>query len=438
MSKLTSKYICQQCGYESTKWMGKCPDCGNWNTFVESVVETKSGSKNRRSSTVVVAPQNLTEVKLSKSPRTSTKISELDRVLGGGIVNGQVILIAGEPGIGKSTILLQVADNMGKILYVSGEESATQIKLRAERLGIKSKDIKLMESTDIDSIVETAESIKSDLGLLIVDSIQTVSTSDLTGLAGSVGQVRESAFRLVKFAKANGIPVIIVGHVTKEGTVAGPSVLAHIVDTVAWFEGDKNLQYRLLRAMKNRFGPTDEVGIFTMEEKGLISVEETSKMFLSDERKNVAGSVTTSIMEGTRPILIEVQSLVVTSKLAFPKRVAQGVDSKRIELILAILQRRAGIPIGDYDVYVNVVGGIVVKDPSADLAIALSVASSYFDKSIPKNTVAVGEVDLLGDVRPIRGIEKIIKDAKRQGFSNVVSNNDFKYLSDAIRTFLKK
>ncbi|MEK7526508.1 MAG: DNA repair protein RadA [Patescibacteria group bacterium] len=436
MAKLISKYICQQCGYESTKWMGKCPDCGTWNSFVESVVETKSGSKNKRSGSVVITPQNLTEVKLSKTPRTSTKISELDRVLGGGIVNGQVTLIAGEPGIGKSTILLQVADNMGKILYVSGEESATQIKLRAERLGIKSKDIQLMESTDIDSIVETAESIKSDLGLLIVDSIQTVSTSDLTGLAGSVGQVRESAFRLVKFAKANGIPVIVVGHVTKQGSVAGPSVLAHIVDTVVWFEGDKNLQYRLLRAMKNRFGSTDEVGIFTMEEKGLMCVEETSKMFLSDERKNVAGSVTTSIMEGTRPILIEVQSLVVTSKLAFPKRVAQGVDSKRIELILAILQRRAGIPVGDYDVYVNVVGGIVVKDPSADLAIALSVASSYFDKPVSKNTVAVGEVDLLGDIRPIRGIEKIVKDAKRQGFSNIVSNTDFKYLTDAIKALL--
>lgn len=438
MAKLTSKYICQQCGYETSKWMGKCPECNSWNSFVETIVESKgSGKSKQERSTSLIKPQKLTEVKLNKNQRTTTNISELDRVLGGGIVPGQVILVAGTPGIGKSTILLQVAQELGKVLYVSGEESASQIKLRAERLGIKNKEIEILEETDTDNIVAVANEEKEKLSLLIVDSIQTVSTTDLTGLAGSVGQVRESAFRLVKFAKQNNIPVILVGHVTKEGTVAGPSVLAHIVDSVIWFEGDKNLQFRLLRAIKNRFGPTDEVGIFEMGETGLISVEEAAKMFLTGDKKSVPGSITTSIVEGTRPILIEVQSLIVSTKMPFPKRVTQGIDAKRVELILAVLQRRCGLPVSDYDVFVNVVGGMVIKDPTADLAIALSIASSYFDKSLPKDLIALGEVDLLGDIRPVRQLEKVVKDAKRQGFKVIVSNSEYRYLSEAIKALLK-
>jgi len=418
--------------------MGKCPDCNSWNSLVETLVETRSGSKGtQRNSTPLLKPQKLIEIKLNKNQRQTTNISELDRVLGGGIVSGQVILIAGDPGIGKSTILLQVAQELGKVLYVSGEESVSQIKLRAERLDIKNKDIEVLEATDIDSIIDSANAEKKDLSLLIIDSIQTVSTQDLTGLAGSVGQVRESAFRLVKFAKSSSIAVILVGHVTKEGTVAGPSVLAHIVDSVIWFEGDKRLQYRLLRAIKNRFGPTDEVGIFEMSDRGLISVTETAKLFLSEDRRSVPGSVTTSVMEGTRPILIEVQSLVVPTRMAFPKRVAQGIDAKRVELILAVLQRRCGLPVMDFDVFVNIVGGVTVKDPAADLAVAISIASAYFDKPVAKNTLAVGEVDLLGDIRPVRFIEKITKDAKRQGFNQIISNKEYKYLTDAIKTLLK-
>ncbi len=438
MTKVTSKFVCQQCGYETSKWMGKCPDCNSWNSLVETLVETRSGSKGtQRNSTPLLKPQKLIEIKLNKNQRQTTNISELDRVLGGGIVSGQVILIAGDPGIGKSTILLQVAQELGKVLYVSGEESVSQIKLRAERLDIKNKDIEVLEATDIDSIIDSANAEKKDLSLLIIDSIQTVSTQDLTGLAGSVGQVRESAFRLVKFAKSSSIAVILVGHVTKEGTVAGPSVLAHIVDSVIWFEGDKRLQYRLLRAIKNRFGPTDEVGIFEMSDRGLISVTETAKLFLSEDRRSVPGSVTTSVMEGTRPILIEVQSLVVPTRMAFPKRVAQGIDAKRVELILAVLQRRCGLPVMDFDVFVNIVGGVTVKDPAADLAVAISIASAYFDKPVAKNTLAVGEVDLLGDIRPVRFIEKITKDAKRQGFNQIISNKEYKYLTDAIKTLLK-
>ena len=431
MAKAHSKYVCQQCGYETTGWMGKCPSCDTWNSLVETVVEDSKPSKAQKSGTKLT-PQSLSQVKIGKNSRTSTKISELDRVLGGGIVSGQVILLAGEPGIGKSTLLLQLSEKLGSVLYVSGEESASQVALRASRLGVNSKKIDFLESTDVDDVIAAATQ-----SAVVVDSIQTMVTSDLTGLPGSVGQVRECAFRLVRFAKASNTPVFIVGHVTKEGSVAGPAVLAHIVDTVLWFEGDKTLTLRLLRAYKNRFGPTDEVGIFTMDEGGLNSATNVDKLFLSGGKKAVAGSVVTTVLEGTRPIMVEIQSLVVSSKLPFPKRVSQGFDQKRLELLLAILQRRAGLPIYDFDVYINVVGGVTIKDPGADLAVCLSIASAYFDKNLPEKLTAIGEIDLLGEVREATQQERRVKETRRLGYQVVASNKETKYLSQAIKRYLQ-
>ena len=440
MGKLHSQYVCQQCSYQSPRWFGKCPECGSWNTAVESLTsksESKGGSKKSNKK-----PVSLTSILSKNTSRISTKIFELDRVLGGGLVGGQVILIAGEPGIGKSTILLQVADNLSVkdkiVLYVSGEESTSQIKIRADRLGVRNGNIQLMEETDIDSVINTMSTIKDRvLHGVIVDSIQTMATNDLSGMAGSVGQVRECTYRLVRFAKGNNVPVFIVGHVTKEGTVAGPAVLMHLVDTVLWFEGDKTLTYRLVRAVKNRFGPTDEVGIFSMEDKGLISMDNPEKMFLT-KRNAVPGSVASLIMQGTRPMLVEIQALVVPTKMAFPRRVAQGIDSKKFELLLAVLTRRCGLPLNDYDCYISVSGGITLRnDPSADLAVCLAVASAYFDKALPERTVAIGEIDLLGSIREVVAQEKRIKEAKRLGYINSITSKTVLYIVEAIKSFLK-
>lgn len=440
---MNSIFVCQQCGTEFSKWLGKCSSCNSWNSLVETSQFTKKikGQKTGRSSRLTHNSEpltvKLTDIKTSQMLRTSTGISELDRVLGGGLVNGQVVLIAGEPGIGKSTMLLQLADNLDKTMYVSGEESASQVAIRAERLGIKNKNIDFLESTDVDDIVAQLMTNSQQPTVVIVDSIQTMSTSDLTGLAGSVGQVRECAFRLLQFAKTNNIPLILVGHVTKEGTVAGPSVLAHIVDTVLWFEGDKKSNLRLLRSVKNRFGSTDEVGIFSMEDKGLKSLDNPEKLFLDQSADNVAGSVVSILMEGTRSILVEVQSLVVPTKMAFPRRVAQGVDAKRLEMLLAVLFRRANVPMYDMDVFVNVAGGIKANDPSMDLAICLSVASSFYEKPLPKKFIAVGEVGLSGEIRKVGMQEKRIKDAKRLGYSDCSNSTNFKYLSQVIKNYLK-
>jgi DNA repair protein RadA/Sms len=439
---LHSKWVCQQCGYESTGWLGKCPECGTWNSLVETVVQTSSGksngpTRNRRTNELANKPVNLSDIKSSATKRISTKISELDRVLGGGLVQGQVVLVAGEPGIGKSTLLLQLSNNLGNILYVCGEESVNQIKVRADRLGVKKAGINLLENTDVDSVIETIESKGEAFEAVIVDSIQTITTSDLSGMAGSVGQVRECAFRLLKAAKEKNIPLFLVGHVTKEGTVAGPAVLAHIVDTVLWFEGDKTLTTRVLRAVKNRFGPTDEVGVFDMQDKGLMPVADLEKAFLEKGIKNVSGSVVTSVMQGTRPLLVEIQALVVPTKLAIPRRVAQGIDSRRLELLLAVLTRRCGLPMYDSDVFVNVAGGLKVTEPASDLAIVLAVASSYFDKPISGKTIAVGEVGLLGEIREVVAQEKRLKEAKRMGFTIGVNSREVKFVSQAIKILFK-
>lgn len=437
MAKATSKFICQQCEYESIRWLGKCPNCDQWNTLVETVVSTKStkGITSTKSITGI-KPIKLSDIKTSATKRISTKINELDRVLGGGLVPGQAILIAGIPGIGKSTLLLEVSDKLDNVLYVCGEESANQVAVRAQRLGIstlrdKSKSVSLLENTDTDEVVEQVQN--SGVGAVIVDSIQTMTTSDLSGMAGSVGQVRESAFRLINACKSKDIPLFIVGHVTKEGTVAGPMVLSHMVDTVLWFEGDRTLTLRVLRAMKNRFGPTDEVGIFEMQDKGLISITDSSQLFLDKSRKNVAGSVATSIMQGTRPLLVEIQALVVPTKLPIPRRVAQGIDPKRLEMLLAVLTRRCGIPLYDCDVFVNIAGGIKVTETGSDLAVALTIASAYFDKPISNKTVAIGEVGLLGEIREVIAQDKRIKEARRLGFTQVISSKDYKFLGDSIR-----
>lgn len=444
---MRSKFVCQQCGYESVGYLGKCPECGSWGSLVETVTsEVKSSPFRAKTSAGQVKPVKLTEIKSSATTRISTKISELDRVLGGGLVPGQVVLVAGEPGIGKSTILLQVADKLGNVLpaqpaklclYVCGEESVGQIKVRADRLGIKNKSIQLIEETDVDAVIDQVSSIGYPVSSVVVDSIQTMTTSDLSGMAGSVGQVRECAFRLLKTAKERNIPLFLVGHVTKEGTVAGPAVLAHIVDTILWFEGDKTLTLRLLRAVKNRFGPTDEVGIFEMEDKGLISQTDPEKLFLTKAKKEVAGSVVSSILQGTRPFLVEIQSLVVPTKLAFPKRIAQGIDSRRLEMLLAVLIRRCNLPLYEDDVFVNVAGGIRVFEPASDLAICLSIASAFFDKAIAKGVIAVGEVGLLGEIREVVAQDKRIKEAKRMGFTTAVSSKEFRYLGEAIKRLLK-
>ena len=433
---LHSKYVCQQCGYESTGWLGKCPECGTWNSLVETVIEinTKSGlRKTKQASSRGSQVVKLSDIKQVAAKRISTKISELDRVLGGGLVQGQVVLVAGEPGIGKSTLLLQLSENLGSVLYVCGEESVNQIKVRAMRLGVKKTGIDLLENTDVDSVIDAIDTPAA----IIVDSIQTMTTSDLSGMAGSVGQVRECAFRLLKAAKAKNIPLFLVGHVTKEGTVAGPAVLAHIVDTVLWFEGDKTLTTRVLRAVKNRFGPTDEVGVFEMQDKGLMPVDDIEKAFLEKGIKNVSGSIVTSIMQGTRPLLVEIQALVVPTKLVIPRRVSQGIDSRRLELLLAVLTRRCNLPIYDYDVFVNVAGGLKVTEPASDLAICLAVASSYFDKPISGKVIAVGEVGLLGEIREVVAQEKRIKEAKRLGFTISVSSKEAKYVGQVIKTLFK-
>ena len=439
MPRAHSQFVCQQCGYSQVGWAGKCPNCGSWGSLVETIVASEHPTSSKRH-TAGNKPVSLSSIPSRKVSRISTKITELDRVLGGGLVGGQVVLVAGEPGIGKSTILLQLADKLGDTLYVSGEESVTQIKIRADRLRIRNKTIKFLEDTNVDSIVDTIEQLTvnhQQLTTIIIDSIQTMATDDLTGLAGSVGQVRESASRLLHSAKSLNIPLFMVGHVTKEGTVAGPAVLAHIVDTVLWFEGDKSLTLRLLRAVKNRFGPTDEVGIFEMEDKGLIGLSSPEKIFLTKSRKEVPGSIVSSVLQGTRPILVEIQSLVVPTKMAFPKRVAQGIDSRRFELLLAVVSRRCGLPLYEYDCFVNVAGGIIVREPAVDLAICLSLASAFMDKPLPKEAIAVGEIGLIGEIREVVAQEKRIREARRLGFTRPISSEQVKFLGEAIHRFLK-
>lgn len=449
--KLRSSYVCQQCSYETPSWYGKCPNCEAWNSLVETVkdVGRQSVNASARQQVGQAKLQRLSDVKHIEKNRLKTGYEEFDRVVGGGIVPGSVTLLAGDPGIGKSTLLLHVLGKIGGI-YVSGEESPEQIKLRAKRLGIDGTNIQIVAETTVESIVgafsenQIAASLSSDSGqarmtttprndnaLVIVDSIQTLSSSDLDGMPGSVGQIRHSAEVLVQHAKAKGLPMIIIGHVTKEGTIAGPKVLEHMVDTVLYLEGERFVSARILRTLKNRFGAVEEVGIFDMGEEGLKEIANPSALFLQDRVQNVPGSVVTIIMEGTRPMLVEIQALAVASQLAMPRRVANGIDYNRLQLLVAILQKRMSIPLGTFDVFVNVSGGLKIEEPAADLAVCLAILSSFTNKALDPKTAVVGEVGLLGEVRTVAAAERRVAEAKRLGFTTIISPKTAKNLKQA-------
>ena len=449
--KSSISFVCQECGYDSPSWLGKCPECGTWNSLREFKTQNSSRSNRDKSqnhssklktfeSTENVKPRTLGEIKSSEKERLSTGFSEMDGVLGGGIVAGSVILLAGDPGIGKSTLLLQVgltlAQTNSNVLYVSGEESVEQIKLRALRIMEHPKQkeqFKLLSINDADTIVEVVQDAKPSL--LIIDSIQTMESRAVGGMAGSIAQIRYATALFTRLAKTLSIPTILVGHVTKEGMVAGPMILSHMVDAVLFFEGEKTTNTRILRSFKNRFGPVDEVGIFSMEEKGIIEIK-NPQHFLREYSSKTSGSVLASTLEGTRAFLVEIQGLVVSSKLPIPRRVVSGIDGKRLELLLAVLQKHISLPIGMMDVFVNVAGGLKLTDRGTDLAICLSLFSSL--KNIPLiGTVAIAEVGLLGELRTVPYLEKRIKEAQKLGFKNIISYNAHKTLSEAIRSLGK-
>ena len=433
MPKVHSQFICQQCGYSRSRWAGKCPSCDTWNSLVETVKQVQSSRLKVQNKGKVY---KLSEVKTEEKGRRGTGEAELDNILGGGLVPGMVVLVAGEPGIGKSTLLTQVATGWKgkKVLYICGEESAGQVGLRVTRLGNrKAGDVLLMESTDADEIVGKIEEEKPEM--VIVDSIQTLTTSELMGTAGSVGQVRECAQRLTWQAKRLEIPMFLVGHVTKEGNIAGPAVLMHVVDTVLWFEGERSQSLRLVRVVKNRFGPTDDVGVFEMTERGLVAVGNPSKLLLAQRVKNVSGSVVSVVMEGTRPLLVEIQALTTPSAAAIPRRIATGVDFARMQTLVAVLSARAGLRLSDVDIFVNVTGGIRLADRGVDLAICLAVASAFLNRSLPAEVAAVGEVGLLGEVRKVAGLDRRVKEAKKLGYK-VASAESGKSVAAAITKLL--
>ncbi|MBO8165237.1 MAG: DNA repair protein RadA [Brevibacillus sp.] len=422
MSKYKTKYACQECGYETPKWLGKCPGCGSWNTMVEEVVaKTGAGGRERQSLSKQTA-QPITEVKSEDEPRLNTRMNELNRVLGGGLVPGSLILVGGDPGIGKSTLLLQTSFALAgqgyKVLYVSGEESAKQIKLRAERLGLETPEMFVVSETDLTLIEEQIEQIEP--AVLIVDSIQTVYHPAITSAAGSVAQVREATAHLMRIAKGKGIATFIVGHVTKEGAIAGPRMLEHMVDAVLYFEGERHNTFRILRAVKNRFGSTNEMGIFEMKEKGLEEVSNPSEIFLAERPVGVAGSTVVASMEGTRPVLVELQALVSPTSFVTPRRMATGVDHQRVAMIMAVLEKRVGLMLQNQDAYVNVAGGVRLDEPAVDLAIAVSIASSFREQATLPHDVVIGEVGLTGEVRGVSRIEQRIREAQKLGFKRVV------------------
>lgn len=430
MAKVRSQFVCQQCGYAQSQWAGKCPQCDQWNSLVETIVSTASSPISPKSPITLIS---LKDIKIDENKRQMTGESELDSVLGGGLVSGMVVLVAGEPGIGKSTLLLQVALKSKNVLYVCGEESASQVALRAKRLGGSTPGVELLESNDIDDVVNKIRERKPSL--VIVDSIQSMTTSDLTGGAGSVGQVRECAQRLASNIKDLGSSIFIVGQVTKDGNIAGPRVLEHLVDTVLWFEGERSSNLRLVRAIKNRFGATDEVGVFEMLENGLVGVSDPSTLLLAERVTKIPGSVVSVILEGKRPLLVEIQALTTPTSLAIPRRVSTGVDASRLQMLVAVLTRRAGLHLGDQDIFVNVTGGIKLADRGIDLAICLAIASSFLNKPMPADISAVGEVGLLGEVRKVQNLEKRIKEAKKLGY-RVASAESGKSVSSAIDKLL--
>lgn len=424
-SKTATVFYCQSCGYESSKWMGQCPACRQWNTFVEEVIKNASkaaGGSQRKASREKGEPSSLSAIDSGEEERICTHIRELDRVLGGGIVPGSLVLVGGDPGIGKSTLLLQVCRHLSndgkKVLYISGEESLKQIKLRALRIGTFTDNLLLFCETNLEEIQETITRQKPEA--VVIDSIQTMYHEAVSAAPGSVSQVREATGVLLRLAKDLNIPIFIVGHVTKEGTVAGPRVLEHMVDTVLYFEGDRHASYRILRGVKNRFGSTNEIGVFEMRQNGLEEVENASEFMLSGRPKDASGSVVVCSMEGTRPILLEIQALVCKSSFGIPKRQATGTDFNRVNLLMAVLEKRVGLPLSNCDAYVNIAGGIRMMEPAIDLGIALAVVSSFQNKPIEEKTLVFGEIGLSGELRAVSMAEQRVLEAAKLGFTTCI------------------
>ncbi len=429
MAKIKTAFFCQECGFRTPKWLGKCPGCEGWSTLVEeSIAPSEPEAEPRRwvavgkSQKMVSKPTPLSKIIVSAEPRTKTGSLEFDRVLGGGVVAGSVILIGGDPGIGKSTLILQSLHNIGKsrgkVLYVSGEESSGQVRLRADRLKLASDNLYILAETAFEEVIAHAESLNPVA--IVIDSIQTVFTRRITSAPGSVSQIREVAAQLMFYAKRSGVAVFIIGHVTKEGAIAGPRLLEHIVDTVLYFEGGKDHAYRILRSVKNRFGPVNELGIFEMKESGLAEVSNPSGLFLSERPKDAAGSVVVATQEGSRPMLVELQALVGSSSFGSARRMALGVDPNRVSLLLAILEKRAGLHLGDQDVFVNVVSGIQINEPAIDLGVVAAVASSFRERPLDPDVIVFGEVGLAGEVRGIQQAAQRIREAEKLGFKKCI------------------
>ncbi|CAA9543544.1 MAG: DNA repair protein RadA [uncultured Thermomicrobiales bacterium] len=422
MAKVRTTWVCQQCGAISPGYLGKCPACGEWHSMVETIEERASTSRSTTRSGTAPLLQPLSEISPKGQERHIVPISELNRVLGGGLVPGSLVLIGGDPGIGKSTLILQAASMLGSqqqpVVYVSAEESPQQIKLRADRLGIRPDHVLILSETNLNAILGAIEAL--DPALLVIDSIQTVMLDEISSAAGSVSQVRECTSRLMQWAKPRNVPVFVIGHVTKEGAIAGPRVLEHMVDAVLYLEGERFHQYRILRAVKNRFGSTDEVGVFEMADVGLREVSNPSEAFLEERSDVAAGSTVAVTMEGTRPILVEVQALATATAFGLPRRSANGLDTSRLQLLVAVLQKRVGLGLGAQDVYANVVGGLRVMEPAVDLAVAIAVASSFRDRPVDRTSVVIGEIGLSGELRSVNQLDRRINEASRLGFSRMI------------------
>ena len=429
--KTKIKYICSNCGYESLRWLGKCPECDSWNSFTEEIIETGKRKTQKYSGKINIT--KIDDVIADSEERIITGIEEFDRVLGGGLIPGSVVLLGGDPGIGKSTMAMQASSKIAdKVLYVTGEESAKQIKLRAKRLSLESNEFYLLSETNLSIIISAINQLSPKV--VVIDSIQTIHRTEFENSPGTITQIRESASLLIEEAKRNNYAVIIIGHVTKEGVIAGPKILEHMVDTVIQFEGESNHTYRILRSIKNRFGSTNEIGIFEMREKGLIEVKNPSEYFLNGRNLINPGSVITSSIEGTRPILLEVQALVTPSNFGYPQRVTTGFDQRRLSILLAVLEKRAGLRVSANNVFVNMAGGVKIFEPSVDLAVCCSIASSLKEKAVNSGTVVIGEVGLSGEVRSVGHIDKRVQEAEKLGFENIILPKDnFKQKSSSTK-----
>ena len=426
MKGLKTVYICSECEYKTAKWMGKCPSCGAWNSFVEDVEATAPATATPKRVSMIPAltesgAVGFQELEIPEYMRQNTGLGELDRVLGGGLVHGSVVLLSGEPGIGKSTLLMQICDALGesrRVLYISGEESGGQLKLRAKRLGVIGKNLFILTETNIENILKEADKIKPDV--MIVDSVQTVYSASVNSAPGSTTQVKECALSFINKAKGQGISVIMVGHVNKEGSIAGPKVLEHMVDAVLYFEGERQQAYRIIRAIKNRYGSTNEIGVFEMTDKGLLEVENPSEMLLAGRPKNISGNCAVCTLEGTRPLIAEIQALVTPTAFPAPRRTTNGIDYNRMCLIIAVLEKRLGLKFYQNDVYLNVIGGLHLDEPASDLSVAMALISSMTDRIIPDDLIAVGEVGLAGECRAVSNLEQRIKEAARLGFKHAI------------------